>query len=112
MTALTTAQALVAALGEPEPYAEVTGNQVLGTTIAPHRGTLVHTGGAAIWTLPPRIASSGRIRVDAHNLGSGPVTLTPSGPTPYGLTSLAAGASARIDWVRKVGGTERVVVAP
>ena len=109
MTPLTTAEALVALLDAPEPYAEVTGDQILSATVAPHRGMLVHTGGAAIWTLPARIASSGRIRVDAYNLGSGALTLSSSGPAQAGLTSLAVGAGARINWVRKVGGTERVV---
>jgi hypothetical protein len=96
-------------------YDEFSGNQNLTESIAPAGATLANIGAAPTWTLPSRIASAAgahdSVAVAVHNFhATDSITFTASGPTLVGVTTLAAGKTGTIEWVRKGTGTERVVV--
>ena len=96
------------------PYAELSGTQSLTALVAPAGGTLANTGAAANWTLPSRVpstAASGHVvRITIHNVGTGVITLSVSGPTLVGVNTVAVNATVVVEWTRKGTGTERVVV--
>lgn len=63
--------------------------------------TVIHTGAAVTWTLPTRLAVGDTAYTEAiaaHNRGTGAITLTASGVTIKGSTSIPIDASATLEW--------------
>jgi hypothetical protein len=63
--------------------------------------THVYTGAGSTWTVPALREIGGQTRTEAqvvHNRGTGAITLSPSGVTIKGQTSIPVDASATLEW--------------
>jgi hypothetical protein len=79
----------------------LSGAQTLSSANFLASATLANSGAAATWTLPSRVgpANTGYTEhLVVHNRGSGTLTLSASGVTLKGSTSIAANARATIEW--------------
>jgi hypothetical protein len=79
----------------------LSGAQTLSSANFLAGATLANSGAAATWTIPSRVGpgNSGYTEhLVVHNRGSGTLTLSASGVTLKGSTSIAANARATIEW--------------
>jgi hypothetical protein len=80
-------------------YNNLSGAQTLSGANFDSGATLVHFGAAATYTLPSRVtATTASEQLVIHNRGSGAITLTASGVTIKGATSITTDASAVLEW--------------
>lgn len=73
----------------------------LNTTNVNAGDTVIHTGAAVTYTLPTRLAGGDTAVTEAvvvHNRGSGAITLSATGVTIKGSTSIAIDASCTLEW--------------
>lgn len=80
----------------------LTGAQTLNSATATPGDTLIFTGAAATWTVPARLATATDTGITTtlliHNRGTGAITLSASGVTLIGPTSIAINGSGSIEW--------------
>jgi hypothetical protein len=82
-------------------YNNLSGAQTLSRANFEAGATLVHSGAAATYTLPSRVGTSNTTNSDQlmiRNRGSGSITLSASGVSLKGNTTIAANESAAIEW--------------
>ncbi len=94
-------------------YGALSGAQTLSAANFEAGSKLVHTGGAATYTVPSRLAAGDTMSTEelkVRNGGSGAITWSASGVTLVGDTGpLAAGETAVLEWEHD-GTTERVEI--
>lgn len=93
-------------------YNNLSGAQTLDAASFDNGSTLVHFGAAAIYTVPSRLTAAittASEQLVIHNRGSGAITLSASGVTIKGSTTIATDASAVLEWEHD-GTTEYVWV--
>ena len=89
----------------------LTGAQTLNTSTCKSGDTIIFTGAAATWTIPTRLASGDTAVTEVvaiHNRGTGAITLSASGVTIKGSTSVPADASCTLEWETASGPTHYV----
>lgn len=82
-------------------YNNVSGAQTLSRANYESGATVCHSGAAATYTVPSRIGTSPTTESEQlliRNRGSGTITLSASGVTIKGNTSVAADESAGLEW--------------
>ncbi len=85
----------------------LSGAQTLNAATAPSGCTVINTGAAATWAVPSRVANDQTsVGMVIHNRGSGDITLSASGVTIKGATTVAVDGSATLEWEHDGSSTE------